>query len=80
MAQDKVFKRLTVKVFLPGNKKARVQSYRAAKGKGYTEEGVSELLHVIAENVTNAYPGHEYGLVALAGDQFNFVHRAYPNA
>jgi len=71
---DPLYKRVRVKVFLPGNKKHGTVIYKSQSGKGYHATGIDELLDNIATRLEQVYPGEEYRLVALAPDSFNFVH------
>jgi hypothetical protein len=68
-----VYKSVVVKIFAPGNKSYATRLVRAERGKGFTEEGISEVLLKYADWVDKTYWGHEYRCVQLAPNAFNFV-------
>lgn len=72
---DILLKRITVKVFAPGNKQSTLQAFMAQSGEGITPEGIENILNDIAEQIDKHWPDEEYGLVAMGQGAFNFVWR-----
>lgn len=68
-------KTIKIRIFLPGNKKSKMQIIRCKPGHVYHEKGVDVILAKIADNITKMYPDEDYGLVPVGDCQFNFVHR-----
>jgi rubrerythrin len=71
-----IFKRLVVKVFFPGNKKSKVFQKVAPSKTGYNEDAIQKMLEQMAANVEKTWPTHEYRLVTISPNQFNFVWEA----
>lgn len=69
-------KRLRVKIFLPGNSKFARRTFAARSGCVLTENGIDQVLDFLAEEVEKSFPEHEYQLLQVAPDQFNFVWRS----
>src|SRR3954462_12829587 len=69
----KYIKTLTVKVFAPENKISKTNRFFAGMKKAWSEDGINEVLGKMAEDLEKLYPGHEYRLVQIAADTFNFV-------
>jgi hypothetical protein len=67
-------KKITFKVFAPGNQKRKEIVIRAPKGKKFTDEGIESLQHEMAARVEQSFPGHDYRFVPIGADAFNFVH------
>jgi len=68
-----IFKKIKAKVFSPGNSKCFVREHRAPAGRGITEEGIANYLKNVSDAIEKLWPGHEYRLVELAANSFNFV-------
>lgn len=69
-------KRLRVKIFLPGNSKFARRTFAARPGCVLTEDGIDQILDFLAEEVEKLFADHEYQVVQVAPDQFNFVWRS----
>lgn len=68
-------KNITIKVFPPagsGHKPIR-HVLRAPAKKIFTSKGVDGILADFAERIEKVYPGVDYKLVPLVGNNFNFV-------
>jgi hypothetical protein len=68
-------RRVELKIFEPGNKKFQRVIVRAGAGRSFTEKGIDSTLERAAEQIEQLRPAHEYELVELAPDRFNFVCR-----
>lgn len=68
-----LFKCVTVRIFSPGNKKWGTRRHYAPPGRAITEQGVTEILDREATLVEKTFPQHEYRLVKLGPNRFNFV-------
>lgn len=64
---------LQVRVFEPGNKKSVLKTLRPGPRRTFTEEGIDAQLKQIADNLEKYFPQHEFRLVPLGPDSFNFV-------
>jgi hypothetical protein len=71
---NQLFKRITVKVFHPNGKAERVR-VMPVKGNLFTEKTIDEILEHLSERLEASYPQHEFSLVELGADKFNFVCR-----
>jgi hypothetical protein len=67
-------KKITFKVFAPGNQKRKEIVIRAPKGKKFTEQGIESLQHEMAARIEQSFPEHDYRFVPIGADAFNFVH------
>jgi hypothetical protein len=72
----RIFKLVTVKVFVPGNRSYRRVRYSAGPGQGFNEDQIDNLLEQVARSITQKFPGQDYQLVELGPDTFNFVWRS----
>jgi hypothetical protein len=70
---ERLYKRMFVKVFLPGNTRAVVWRVSAPNGKGFTATAMEEELGRIAERIEQHFPAHEHRLVPVGPCRFNFV-------
>lgn len=69
-------RRIHVKVFHPGNEKFVRKTFVAGERRAFGEEQVDTAIDFIAEKVEKLFPGHDYEIVQVARDQFNFVWRS----
>jgi hypothetical protein len=67
-------KKITFKVFAPGNQQRKEIVIRAPKGKTFTAQGIEALQHEMAARVEQSFPEHDYRFVPIGADAFNFVH------
>jgi len=69
-------KRIRVKIFKPHNHHFERKVFSAGARAVFSEEGVDGILGHVAEAVEKLYPEHEYSIVQVDEDAFNFVWRA----
>jgi hypothetical protein len=69
-------RRIRVKIFSPGNKGFMRKTLAAAPGQAFTEAGIERILDQVAETIDKLHPAHEYSMVQVDVDAFNFVWRA----
>jgi hypothetical protein len=72
-----LYKKIKLKIFYPGNQKHVVKELRAPAGRGITESAIADWLKSFADGIEKAWPEHEYRLVELAPNSFNFVWQDY---
>jgi hypothetical protein len=72
-------KRIRVKIFSPHNRGYQRHLLVLQAGRVFSEEGVDRALEQMAGAVEQLYPQHEYGLVQVFRDSFNFVWRSEKN-
>jgi hypothetical protein len=70
---EKLYKIVRVKVFMPGNGHCERHLFKPKPGTGFTAEGVDDILRAISDKLEERLPGHEYELVELANNGFNFI-------
>jgi hypothetical protein len=68
----KALKRITVKLFAPGNKTHKTVTLPAGKGRMFVDEGVSALNH-FAEELEKNFPNEDYALREVGRGEYNFV-------
>jgi hypothetical protein len=73
--RGRIYKSVKVKVFGIGNTTATTRVLRSSAGKGFSSEGVDEMLDAVAADLEHRFPDDEYSLVPLGETQFNFVWR-----
>lgn len=66
-------KQIQVKLFLPGNKKFRLETIRAPKGQCFTSSGEDFVLAKVAVELEKNFPGDEYTMVQVGKGKYNFV-------
>jgi hypothetical protein len=69
-----------VKIFAPHNRGFGRKVFRASPHCFFTEKGIDDLLEKVAEWIEQLHPEHEYSMVQIAADQFNFVWRSEKTA
>lgn len=67
-------KKVLVRLFKPDGSCQNIK-FLAAKGRGFTDSGIDELLMDVASKVEKAFPEHEFEMVQITHAQFNFVCR-----
>lgn len=67
------WKLVEIRVFGAGNEESIRRRYHAPRGRGFTVKGVDEIVEAVAKEVEQRMPGHEFKLVELAPNRFNFV-------
>jgi hypothetical protein len=72
-AGERLYRRVFVTVFMPGNKKKVASIHRAPPGKGFNAENIEGVLEQWATKIEADFPGIEYKLVPLGPNAFNFV-------
>jgi hypothetical protein len=70
---EPLYPKVKAKIFLPGNLKHVVKELRAPAGRGITADGIDKWLKEISDAIEKQFPGHEYRLVSLGANSFNFV-------
>jgi hypothetical protein len=70
---NKLYGVLRVKIFMPGNAQHENHVFHADVGKGFTADGVDEILRKISDRLEEKMPHHEFNLVELRDNTFNFV-------
>lgn len=70
---DKIYSVVRVKIFMPGNARNEKHVFHAEKGQGFTADGVDMLLRKISDTLEKDLPGHEFNLIELRDNTFNFV-------
>ena len=76
---EQIFPVVEVRLFYPGNEKSLTRRYRAAAKQGFTDEGIDGIVSDLSDAIEKKFPGHEYEMVELAPNRFNFVHRKAPD-
>jgi len=72
----KLIRRVTIKIFAPGNVVFQRRIILAGGGRVFTEDGIQKLLEDTADEIDRRMPGHDYELVELQESaSFNFVCR-----
>jgi hypothetical protein len=70
---ERLYKRVAITVFFPGNEKRVRSVHRAPPSKGFNADNIQEVLEQWAGRIEADFPGVEYKLVALGPAEFNFV-------
>jgi hypothetical protein len=69
------FKAVRCKIFAPGDKKPKIQMYRAQPGKVLLPHNVEQVIRTVVDNIEQKwFPGHDYRFVPIGAAEFNFVH------
>lgn len=69
-------KRIHVKIFNPHNRGYQRHVVVAGAGRAFFEDGVDKALEHMATAIEQLYPQHEYSMVQVDRDAFNFVWRS----
>ena len=64
---------LTIRVFTPGNDESETLIHRPPAGKKFTAEGKTQVLKSIWRDISAWFPEHDYKLIPLGGNEYNFV-------
>jgi hypothetical protein len=70
---ETIYKRVVMRVFLPGNKKSVVVQNVAPPGRGFSATAIDSMLDEMGKRIEKQYPDQEYRMVALSPNRFNFV-------
>lgn len=70
---DRLFTHLTLKLFLPGNKKRIVRNLKPPQGMYINSTIIEAQLMAAAKEIDRKFPQHEYRLVPTGPASFNFV-------
>jgi hypothetical protein len=70
---ETLHKRLIVRVFSPENKASYLVQRVAPAGQGFTPSSITSMLDELGSRIEKKFPDHEYRLVELAPNRFNFV-------
>ena len=72
-AGERLYRRVTFKVFNPGNGSARTFILKPRQGDGFTGKGIELLLAQFAEHLERDQAQHDFRLAAIAPNAFNFI-------
>ena len=66
-------KKLTIKMFAPGNRTHKTVILAAGKGKVFKPGGEFEVLSNVADSLETQFPNDEFRMVQVGPAAFNFV-------
>ena len=66
-------KKLTIKMFAPGNRTHKTVILAAGKGKVFKPGGEFDVLSRVAESLETQFPNDEFRMVQVGPAAFNFV-------
>jgi hypothetical protein len=70
---ERLYPSMTLKLFLPDNKKPFVRILRPPRGLYFNAELIEKQLLAAATEIEQKLPGQEYRLVPIGPAAFNFV-------
>lgn len=69
----KLYKRVTLKIFPPQHDKPHIQVLKANPGTRFGKEEITDILAAAALEIAEAFPRHQYKLVPIGPNAFNFL-------
>lgn len=70
---DRLYRRMIVRVFTPGNESKKTYRFTAKPGQGFNDESIHKTLEQMVDDVDHQHPDHVYRLVELRPYEFNIV-------
>ena len=67
-------KKLTIKMFAPGNRTHKTVILAAGKGKVFKPSGEFDVLSNVADSLETQFPNDEFRMVQVGPAAFNFIH------
>ena len=69
-----VMKKITIKMFAPGNRTHKTVILAAGKGKVFNPGGEFDVLSNVADSLETQFPNDEFRMVQVGRAAFNFIH------